>query len=85
MTIAEAFFHDDSDSVRFWVQVAAVAVGASVSRRTLHYRFAAQSSGEDPLATFRAHRAALESAVQRRVARGSIEPVMIREHDLKKV
>jgi hypothetical protein len=83
MTIAEEFFHDDSDSVRFWVQVAAVVVGASVSKRTLHFRFAPQSTGEDPLTTFRAHRAALEAAVRRRVARGSIEPVMIREADLR--
>ncbi len=83
MTLPEEFFHDDSDSVRFWVQAARDVVGASVSKRTLHFRFAPQSSGEDPLATFRAHRATLEAAVQRRVSRGSIEPVMIREADLR--
>ena len=77
------FFHDASDSVRFWVQVDAQLVGAMVSRNTLHYRFASTSTGEDPLQTFRANLGRLEQAVRLRVSKGSIEPVMIREGDLR--
>ena len=77
------FFHQDSGCVRFWVEIAGIAVGASVSRETLHHRYAPQSAGEDPLATFRTNMAGLEDAVRRRVAKGSIEPVMLREFDLK--
>jgi hypothetical protein len=78
------FFHEDSGCVRFWVPIAGIAVGASVSRDTLHYRYAPQATGEDPLVTFRANLAGLEQAVRRRVAKGSIEPVMIREFDLRR-
>lgn len=77
------FFHEDSGCVRFWVPIAGIAVGASVSREALHHRYAPQSVGEDPLGTFRVNQPALEEAVRRRVAKGSIEPVMIREFDLK--
>ncbi len=76
------FFSERSGAVLFWVPIAGIAVGASVSRETLHYRYAPQSVGEDPMVTFRTHFAGLEEAVRRRVANGSIEPVMIREHDL---
>ncbi len=77
------FFHDDSGCVRFWVQVDDASIGATVSRDTLHYRFSPSSVGEDPLVTFRANLSTLEDAVRRRVARGSIEPVMLRENDLR--
>ena len=77
------FFHEGSGCVRFWVPIAGIAVGASVSRETLHHRYAPRSVGEDPLATFRTNLAGLEDAVRRRVAKGSIEPVMIREFDLR--
>jgi hypothetical protein len=76
-------FHDDSGSVRFWVAIAGASVGASISRATLHHRFAPASVGEDPMDTFRANVAALEDAVRRRVEKGSIEPVMLREFDLR--
>lgn len=79
----DPFFHEDSGCVRFWVPVAGMPVGASISRETLHYRFSPASVGEDPLATFLAQRDGLEDAVRRRVANGSIEPVMIREFDLR--
>ena len=79
----DPFFHEDSGCVRFWVPIAGVAVGASISRDTLHYRYAPASVGEDPLGTFRANLNGIEDAVRRRVANGSIEPVMIREFDLK--
>ena len=77
------FFHADSDCVRFWVPIAGIAVGASVRRDVLHHRYAPHSVDEDPLVTFQANLAAIEDAVRRRVANGSIEPVMIREFDLK--
>ena len=38
---------------------------------------------DQPLATYQAHSAALHAAVRRRVAGGSIEPVMLREFDLR--
>jgi hypothetical protein len=77
------FFHEDSGCVRFWVPIAGTEVGASVSRQTLHHRYAPLAEDEDPLATFRTNLAGLEDAVRRRVAKGSIEPVMIREFDLR--
>ena len=78
-----AFFHADSQTVRFWVVIDDVAVGASIGRNALHYRFRPDGRDEDPLETFEAHRATIEAVVRRRVAAGSIEPVMIREHDLR--
>lgn len=78
-----AFFHTDSAAVRFWVEVAGIPVGASVSHATLHHRFRPEAQGENPMDTFAAHRAELETVVRRRVAQGAIEPVMLREHDLK--
>jgi len=78
-----AFFHTDSGAVRFWVEVAGIPVGASVSQTTLHHRFRPDAQGENPMDTFSAHRAELEGVVRRRVGQGAIEPVMLREHDLK--
>ena len=78
-----AFFHTDSQSVRFWVEIGDAAVGASIGRNALHYRFRPDGRDEDPLETFKAHQATIEAAVRRRVTAGSIEPVMIREHDLR--
>lgn len=76
------YFHQESSSVRFWVQVANLPVGATVSQKTLHYRYAPLRSDDLPLETYEAHAAELHAAVRRRVAAGSIEPVMLREHDL---
>jgi hypothetical protein len=76
------FFSERSGSVLFWVPIAGIAVGASVSRETLHGRYSPLAVDEDPLETFRAHCAGLEDAVRRRVANGSIEPVMLRDLDL---
>jgi len=78
-----AFFHDESGRVRFWVSIDGVDVGASVTREALHYRYSPQTQGEDPLVTFRTNLLRLENAVRRRVASGSIEPVMLRESDLR--
>jgi hypothetical protein len=76
-------FHVESGALRFWVDVGGGAVvGASISRQTLHYRFKGDLSGSDALAVYEGHRAEIDAAVRRRVASGSIEPVMLREADL---
>ncbi len=77
------YFHDDSAAVRFWVDVDGATVGASVSKSTLHYRYMPQRSDDEPLATYLAHQDEIDAVVRRRVAGGSIEPVMLREYDLR--
>jgi hypothetical protein len=77
------YFHTDSGSVRFWVLVNDQPVGASVRRETLHYALRAGKPEADALETYRAHSQAIDDAVRRRVAQGSIEPVMLREFDLR--
>jgi hypothetical protein len=76
------FFHENSGAVRFWVLVDGNPLGASISRDVLHYRYRPNSQGDDPLETYLANAADIEAAVHRRVAQGSIEPVMLRERDL---
>ncbi|MEO7852797.1 MAG: hypothetical protein ABIR94_11180 [Rubrivivax sp.] len=78
-----AFYHQDSDAVRFWVPVADGFVGAMIRKATLQYRFRPKGSEEEPLETYARHAAELDAAVQRRVAQGSLEPVMLRDHDLQ--
>ena len=78
-----AFFHEASNSVRFWVPIAGIAVGASIDRETLRRRYASAATEDDPLAAFRTHQADLEEAVRRRVAKGAVDPVTIRELDLQ--
>jgi hypothetical protein len=80
---SEPFFHTDSGSVRFWVLVDDLLVGASVRKETLHYRFHPQLTDDDPLATYRANASEIDRLVRKRVASGSIEPVMLREHDFQ--
>jgi len=77
------FFHEASSAVRFWVDVDGALIGASVSSATLHYRFRPGDRGEDPLETYKTHARDIDAAVRRRVAQGSIEPVMLREFDLR--
>ena len=79
----EPFFHEASDTVRFWVQVDDLLVGASIGKATLHYRFHARRSDDDPLATYLENAEEIHAAVRRRLATGSIEPVMLREPDLR--
>jgi hypothetical protein len=81
--IPAPFFHEPSDAVRFWVEVDDKLVGASIGRRTLHFRYQPTRTDDEPLATYAAHAAEIESAVRRRVAAGSIEPIMLREHDVR--
>ncbi len=76
-------FHEASGAVRFWVMVEGELVGASISRETLHYRYRPNAQGEDPMETYTAHAQDIDAAVRRRVAGGSIEPVMVREFDLR--
>ena len=78
----EPYFHEESGTVRFWVPVDGQLIGCSVSRETLHYRYRPGAQGENPLETYASNVDSLRAAVQRRVARGSIEPVMLRENDL---
>ena len=77
------YFHDDTGAVRFWILINGLWIGASVSRDTLHYRYRRDAVDDLPMDTYTAHAAELEDAVRARVARGSIEPVMLREHDLR--
>jgi hypothetical protein len=79
----DAFFHHESGAVRFWVPINDQFVGASISRDTLHYRFRPNARDENPMETFAANTKDIFAAVERRVAQGSIEPVMIREYDLR--
>ncbi len=79
----QAFFHENSGTVRFWVQVDGKLVGASVGRQALHYCYRPDAHGEDPMETFALHARELDAAVERRVAQGAIEPVMLREFDLR--
>jgi Protein of unknown function (DUF1488) len=77
------FFHQDSEALRFWVQVPGGApIGAMLTKQLLHYRFDAKADGSDAVALYERHRRDLDAAVLARVANGSIEPVMLREHDL---
>lgn len=78
-----AYFHADSSAVRFWIEVAGLAVGASVDRAALHYRYQPGRQDDDPMTTYLAHIEEIHAAVRRRVAQGSIEPVMLRERDLQ--
>jgi hypothetical protein len=57
-------------------------VGATISKETLHYRFRGSLSGSDAVATYAANSEVIDAAVRRRVAGGSIEPVMLRERDV---
>ncbi|HWI78424.1 MAG TPA: DUF1488 family protein, partial [Ramlibacter sp.] len=77
------FFHESSGTVRFWVRIGETLMGASVGRAALHQRFRPTAADDDPLDTFRAHLAEIEAVVRLRVAQGSIEPVMLREYDLR--
>ncbi|HET9206592.1 MAG TPA: hypothetical protein VFO28_10180 [Burkholderiaceae bacterium] len=80
----EAFHHLPSGTVRFWVLLAdGQVVGASIRREILHYRYHATRTDDDPLVTYAANLAELHAAVRRRVAKGSIEPVMLRDADLQ--
>jgi hypothetical protein len=78
------FFHDESGTVRFWVTMPeGPPIGATIGKATLHYRFEAQRTDDDPLATYLKHATEIGDAVRRRVAAGSREPVMLRDGDVR--
>jgi hypothetical protein len=79
----EPFYHLPSGTVRFWVLVDGQFVGCSIRREVLHYRYHATQTDDDAMATYAANLADLHDAVRHRVAKGSIEPVMLREADIK--
>jgi hypothetical protein len=79
----EPFFHQPSGTVRFWVLVDDVLVGAMIGKATLHYRYHPNRSDDDPLETYLANAAEIDEAVRRRVATGSSEPVMLRDPDIR--
>ncbi len=75
-------FHADTDALRFWVLTPdQLRVGASVSSSVLHYRFKGQLDGSDATHIYAVNRIEIDAAVVRRVAAGSLEPVMLREYD----
>lgn len=79
------FFHEASGAVRFWVLIdGGRYVGASITKETLHYRFHANLSGTDAVATYEAHHRSIDEAVRSRLARGSLPPVLLREVDVAK-
>jgi len=79
------FFHEASGTVRFWVAIDDNLVGASVSREALHHRYRAGAAASDPLQTYQTWSPEIDAAVRRRVAMGAIEPVMLREFDLRPI
>jgi hypothetical protein len=83
--VSDAFFHEESRSVRFYVSIDDEMVGVSIGQLTLHYCFRTKSRDDDPMETFRANAEQIEAAVRRRVAGGAYKPVLLREHDLSVV
>ena len=77
------YFHIDSDTVRFWVLVDGLHVGASIGKATLHYRYHPHMRDDQPLDTYTANAAEIDAAVRRRLAAGSREPVMLRDPDVR--
>lgn len=79
------FFHEESQSVRFWIRTGdGGSVGAIARRDLLRYRFRSGPSDADLLATYLAHRHEIDAATLRRVNAGSLEPVILRETDFPK-
>lgn len=80
---SDVFFHEDSGTVRFWVRtVEGGWMGAMVRQELLSLRYRSAAGAAGALQAYEDHRPELEAAVLRRVAAGSIEPVLLREADL---
>lgn len=79
----EPFLHLPSGTVRFWVLVDGQYVGSSIRREILHYRYHATQTDDDPIVTYTENQVEIHAAVRRRVAKGSIEPVMLRDADIQ--
>ena len=81
-SLPQAYFDDAAGVVYLWVRTAAgIPMGAMLRKEVLHFRFGAAMSGVDALKTYQHHRAQIEATVLRRIAGGSIEPVLLRESD----
>ncbi len=76
------FFHEASGTVRFWILIDGVHVGASIGKEVLHYHYRPTAADDNPMETYELHAEEIEAAVRKRVAGGSTEPVMLREYDL---
>ena len=76
------FIHDASGTVRFSVTVEDRTVNASIGREVLRYHYRTAEDA-NPLDTFGQHADEMDAAVRRRIAQGSMEPVMLRENDLR--
>lgn len=79
----DPFFHEASGTVRFWVLIDTLPVGASIGKETLHYRYQPNRTDDEPLATYITNATEIDAAVRRRVANGSVEPVMLRDGDVR--
>lgn len=77
-----AYFDDYTGAVHFWVHAGSgVWTGAMVRKEVLHFRFDVPTGRDEALRAYADHRAEIESAVLRRLATGSLEPVLLRETD----
>jgi len=79
------FFHEISGTVRFWVQVDDVLIGASIGKETLHYRYKPHMTDDDALSTYLQNSAEIDAAVRRRVATGAREPVILQDVDVRAI
>jgi hypothetical protein len=79
----EPYFDRGSDTIQFWVDVNDVPVRAIVGKATLHYRYHARATDDDPIATYLQNAQDIDDAVRRRVAAGAREPVILRDPDLR--
>jgi len=79
----QPFLHLPSGTVRFWVLVDGRFVGSSIRREILHYRYHATQTDDDPMVTYAENLSEIHAAVRRRVAKGSFEPVMLRDADIQ--
>ena len=75
--LPQAYFDEPAGAVYLWVRTAAgLPMGAMLRTRVLHFRFGAALSGDDALKTYQNNRPEIEAAVLRRIANGSLEPVL---------
>ena len=74
-------FHDVARTVRFWVPVNGTSICAMVSDATLRCCLAPAEPAKTALSIFAAHIDELDAMVQRKVAAGFVEPVMLHDSD----
>jgi hypothetical protein len=73
-------FDDASEAIEFCVGIDGVMNHASISSAVLHSHY---GHADSPATLFRENSPALAEAVRDRVAGGSIQPIVLREYDLK--